>query len=55
MALRGESMSPSSSLLTLTRGGMQVDVVGHDDGTNDAHGLQQLGQPGLGTRGRNRP
>ena len=31
---------------------MQVDVVGHDDGANDAHGLQQLGLATAWARGQ---
>lgn len=31
---------------------MQVDVVGHDDGSNDAHGLQQLRTAAAGARGQ---
>lgn len=43
MALRERACLPPLQSAHLDQGGMQVDVVGHDDGANDAHGLQQLG------------
>lgn len=34
---------------------MQVDVVGHDDGANDAHGLQQLSLAAAGAGRQEQP
>lgn len=50
---RGKGISPSPSVPAhLDQGRVQVDVVGHDDGADDAHGLQQLRPAAAGARGQ---
>lgn len=48
----GEGISDPLSSAHLDQGRVQVDVVGHDDGANDAHGLEQLGLAAARTGGQ---
>lgn len=46
------SLPPLPSLAHLHQGRVQVNVVRHDDGADDAHGLQQLWTAAARARGQ---